>query len=1179
MHFWRTKRTPLLVCIGMALVCSMCGVQKPPPHFPIPEPPGITAYHCSPAEVPARAVIASPAPFDATLKSWTRTGAFAQGQPIDVPNVRAQDVKIAPSPEQRKLMSSTASGKATSLVPIGGDYWRDTPYPIGPAASAPWVSSAFKSGAPHALPSRGGEDLTGTMTSEPFTLTNAYLRVYVGGADKGVGVQLLVKALPKKLACGDASKTAEDVGPKPPADFTVLRTVHRSSESEAESERLEAVEIQLDAPECDVRKLTAIVRVFDESPTGHINVGAIGMADAKLTDAERDATPLWGLADYHTHPTNYLGLGGLQGVHAVWGAPGGSMSEYTGAADAATKAFTRDIPECDEPTLKFNGHHGGLAAPIMINGAEGRIAPSVADLGLSTIAFTHSPKGGPEFKDTPDFRAGAHEQYHISAIHRAYLGGLRLMSAMAIHNRGLEYGVGWVRCGENGNPTVDTTPDWTVIRAHVQAMRQLADLNSDWMQIAYTPNEARRIIQKNKLAVVLGVEVPELGLDGDGGPAEQVGNLEALGVRQVIVVHGMDNLLGGTAVFEDLYNTVNDWMYRPKQYRDKVETLSGITIWKQYPASFYDVTTRPSPPVTTLPVHEPIEATEPIQFRLANPERVVLSDIYPRPPSAGFLVGTFGRMHPLVSTTPAGTTQKEQYFKEKGPHRNTRGLTGRGAEFIQRLMERGMLIDLAHMSDATLASTYDVAGDSCGAYPLMVSHAHFRALQETVDYSDLVSDFHDKTSDAMKKDLLAGTHPMAACVRDHKQCNDAILGPAQTLAKDKTPGTTIRENLAREYDIASSEIQQVRVRNGVIGVFIGQGTLDPAAMGSQLPDGMKELPIALDCAGSSQGLGAAMLFANKHMKGMGGLGLASDFAFTGSASPRFGPNACAGYLAAGTSLSTGAQLLETLLDPKHYAFDAQKDAVNYSSESCHSCVNGVAAPGVKCGTNVPLDPYVIGERTYDVNVDGFAHYGLAPDMLQDVSNQLHDARHAALDTLFNSAEAYIDMWREARRLSRCEDTGLCPVPKFDRDPMCDGKPAARPACGASCPCGWNHGAPLHQTDEITRACDPGKPITFPNTVVRWQQHRTNVLDAGDLSKQGDWAIVRLQKDQTWKCGGGGEHAIGCKAPANYVKVRRILDTTVSRYTDRCDTQPMPPEDGNRSVLFQCLVGPDDGASK
>jgi microsomal dipeptidase-like Zn-dependent dipeptidase len=893
----RSKRTMLWVC-AIAVGCAMCGVQPLPAHFPVPTPPGISAYHCHPTDS-VSPEIARPVPFD---KAWpTKTGVFLGG-PIDVPQVRSQDILLTLDEKQRKLLSSSSRARAASLVPIGGDYWRDTPYPIGPAVSAPWVSSAFKAGGPDTLPSRGGEELQGMMTSAPFELKGKYLRVYVGGTGKaGVGVQLLVKALPKTFTCGDA-----DDGPKAPADFTILRTVRGSGTLAPDSERLEAIEIRLDSAGCDVQKLSGIVRVFDESPTGHINVGTIGLTDTPLTDAERDAAPVWGLADYHTHPTNYLGLGGLQGLHAVWGAPGGSMSDYVGSQAAAEKAFARDIPECDEPALKFNGHHGGLAAPIMINSAEGRVAPNIGDLAISSLAFMHKNQGGPKFTDAPDFRAGAHEQYHVSAIHRAYLGGLRLMSALAIHNRGLEYGVGWVRCGEDGKPTVDTTSDWTVIRAHVQAMRQLADLNSDWMQIAYSPADARRIIQSNKLAIVLGVEVPELGLDDDGSPAEQVGNLEALGIRQVILVHGMDNLLGGTAVFNDEYNLVNDWMHRPKEFRDRVETLSSLADWRHpYPESFFQITTRPSPPVTTLPAPETIETTEPIQFRLSAPEqRVVLSDVYPRPPSAPFFMGTtFGRLHPLVSTTPLGQKARNLYEKLKERHRNVRGLTGRGAEVIQRLMERGMMIDIAHMSDSTLASTYDVAGDACGSYPLMISHVHFRALQMKVDYSDMVASFEDATKQSMHDDLVAQKHEMSACVRDTTKCNPDILAKARqcVLQAKQGPGTTIRQNLAREYDIASSEVQQVRVRDGVIGLFIGQGTLDV--------DFDRALPIALDCAGSSQGLGAAMLFAKTHMKGRGGIGLASDMAFTGSASPRFGPYACAGYLGAGASLGSGAQLL------------------------------------------------------------------------------------------------------------------------------------------------------------------------------------------------------------------------------------------------------------------------------
>ena len=71
------------------------------------------------------------------------------------------------------------------------------------------------------------------------------------------------------------------------------------------------------------------------------------------------------------------------------------------------------------------------------------------------------------------------------------------------------------------------------------------------MEIAYSPEDARRIIRQNKLAVVLGSEVPELGNEGEGNPEQQVSALEAMGIRQVVLIHGMDNLLAGTAVFED----------------------------------------------------------------------------------------------------------------------------------------------------------------------------------------------------------------------------------------------------------------------------------------------------------------------------------------------------------------------------------------------------------------------------------------------------------------------------------------------------------------------------------------------------------------------------------------------------------------------------------------------------
>ena len=65
----------------------------------------------------------------------------------------------------------------------------------------------------------------------------------------------------------------------------------------------------------------------------------------------------------------------------------------------------------------------------------------------------------------------------------------------------------------------------------------------------------------------------------------------------------------------------------------------------------------------------------------------------------------------------------------------------------------------------------------------------------------------------------------------------------------------------------------------------------------------------------------------------------------------------------------------------------------------------------KNGTNEVLRRYVTGNRYWDYNLDGLAHYGLMPDMLQDLKNIGFSALQ--LTPLFSSAEDYIRMWEKA----------------------------------------------------------------------------------------------------------------------------------------------------------------------
>jgi hypothetical protein len=66
---------------------------------------------------------------------------------------------------------------------------------------------------------------------------------------------------------------------------------------------------------------------------------------------------------------------------------------------------------------------------------------------------------------------------------------------------------------------------------------------------------------------------------------------------------------------------------------------------------------------------------------------------------------------------------------------------------------------------------------------------------------------------------------------------------------------------------------------------------------------------------------------------------------------------------------------------------------------------------------VSFERQVTGERVYDLNSDGVAHYGLFPDLLADI--QMQDGGDEALKYLFRSAEAYLQAWArvEAARIT------------------------------------------------------------------------------------------------------------------------------------------------------------------
>lgn len=777
--------------------------------------------------------------FEDGLRGWTAAGMAFADQPLDVARVDPDRFPASP---------------------LGGDYWKTAPYPLGQHGR--FLLTTDGAG-------------RGTLTSDEFLIgpEDRFFSLLVGGPDAGAATRVELQVLD---TAGAAITAWQATAP----GIALLQ------------QRVFAL-----SPELSGRRVRLVI--VDDSPEAHISVDH---ARLTVTPPRPEQGPVWGIADYHAHPMSHLGFGALRGVHALWGRPGTTATEYA----RNPSLFALDLPQCPDD------HHGGNTAGIFINIVEKRILPqdlrpqgwraTVRALWrLVTGHFTRHPDdGAPEFDEHPGFLTGAHHQMHVTQIHRAWHGGLRLMVAIAVHNEGAEF----LASRADGAPP---STEREVLDAQVCGMRRLAALNGDWMQIAYSPAEARDIIRSGKLAVILGAEFDRLGeLDGFASLDEEVQYLWDLGIRQVTPIHGIDNRLGGVAVFEPAYNSLNDLVKRG--------SLDPGTNEEPLPEPvFFDV--RDGGCASGALARGRGECVL-FKFSPAQERAVVTRTIFSP-----------------FSATPTLRQVDVPRYRDHGGHLNARGLTDEGRSYLSALMARGMLIGLEHMSQRSIEEVERLAAD--GDYPFMMSHAHFRAL----------------------------------AIQDRRR-------------------TTAEGFLPDEHDVADSTLALVRRTGGVTGVFATENPIDAH------PE--VDLPFANDCAGSSKTFALSLLYGLARMGGAG-VGLATDFTFIPQTAPRFGENAC-WALKEHWDARPGAGPLRDQYHP-----ELQRNGVRYEGLT--------PAAGLPVGANAPLAPYVMGRRTFDFNVDGLAHYGMLPDLLQDLRNIGVEDR--TFEALFSSAEAYLATWEKA----------------------------------------------------------------------------------------------------------------------------------------------------------------------
>ncbi|HEU5063249.1 MAG TPA: Coagulation factor 5/8 type domain-containing protein [Solirubrobacterales bacterium] len=286
---------------------------------------------------------------------------------------------------------------------------------------------------------------------------------------------------------------------------------------------------------------------------------------------------------------------------------------------------------------------------------------------------THDPVGWPTFKDWPAPASMTHEQTYYRWIERAYLGGARIMVNDLVEN------VALCQVYPLKHNSCDDMDSVRLQYRRIQELEAFIDARSGgpgqgWFRIVRDPFEARRVINEGKLAVVLGVETSEIF--GCGGSEllprcsrEQIlaglDEIERMGVASFFPIHKFDNALGGVRFDSGTFGTViNLANFKQSGHFWQVEKCQGGGE--------------------------------------DNPQDAHLDVI-----DAG-----------LLAFLPKGLLP----VYPPPPHCNALGLTPLGEFTIEQMIERGLMIEVDHMSLKAATRTLELA-EARGYSGVISSHS------------------------------------------------------------------------------------------------------------------------------------------------------------------------------------------------------------------------------------------------------------------------------------------------------------------------------------------------------------------------------------------------------------------------------------------------------------------------
>jgi hypothetical protein len=310
----------------------------------------------------------------------------------------------------------------------------------------------------------------------------------------------------------------------------------------------------------------------------------------------------------------------------------------------------------------------------------------------------HDTVGWPTFVGWPQADSQLHQQMYWRWVERAYHAGLRLMT---IHGTNIEALCDVAKKSGGNKDTQPMDEDCTDMGVGVKQVEYLYDIQNyvdaqnhgpgkGWFRIVKDPAEARAVINEGKMAVVPGLEFSNIfgcsvtfapdGSETAGCSKEKIDSeierVWNLGVRQLIPFHDVDSALGGTGIFSFALNAIG--FYGTHQFWKTYDCPGG----GEGDTYFYDAGTymygSKGPPGFG---NDPLT-----QALIANAQGVL--PLYP--------------------------ADKRQC--------NARGLTELGRYALEKIMQKGFVLDVDHAELSIKQDMLDLGAATTPNYPMLSAH-------------------------------------------------------------------------------------------------------------------------------------------------------------------------------------------------------------------------------------------------------------------------------------------------------------------------------------------------------------------------------------------------------------------------------------------------------------------------